>query len=194
MTYCSIMSTKTYLVFWTFLAISLVLVIVFSSCTNQADTDDELQKKTNNNGEIYSIENFTIVGFKVVKEYDVSELEESSGAWFGFWKNNSGTSIALDYEIRTYPSHQIAIDKGVKYVEEVIGEDAILSKSLSSWNEGIQDRRTRSGRGMSGSESNTIRAKYLDYIVFGNTIILCEGLDLKDARNNCFDLVNMLPN
>ena len=80
----------------------------------------------------------------------------------------------------------------MKYVEEVICEDAILGKSLSSWGEGIQDRRTRSGRGMSGSESNTVRAKYLDYIVFGNTMILCEGLDLADARQNCAALVNAL--
>jgi hypothetical protein len=80
----------------------------------------------------------------------------------------------------------------VKYVEEVIGKDAILSESLSSWKEGIQHRRTRTGRGMSGSEANTIRAKYLDYIVFGNTMILCTGLDLTDARQNCYDLANSL--
>jgi len=58
--------------------------------------------------------------------------------------------------------------------------------------EGIQDRRTRSGRGMSRSEFNTVRAKYLDYIVFGNTMILSEGLDLADARQNYAALVNAL--
>ena len=164
-------------------------------CSNETGTANSknttLEKITNESG-IYSIKDFINTGFKVVKEYDVSELEDSTGAWFGFWKNDSTKSIVLDYEIRTYPSHQLALDKGVKYVEEVIGEDAILGKSLSSWKEGIQDRRTRSGRGMSGSESNTIRAKYLDYIVFGNTMILCEGLDLTDARQNCSDLVNAL--
>ena len=190
-----IMCTKTFLIFWAALAISFVLVVVLAGCSNQAGTansDNETQEKITNDGGIYSIGDFNNTGFKVVKEYDVSELENSSGAWFGFWKNDSNTSIVFDYEIRTYPSHQLALDSGVEYVEEVIGEDAILSKSLSSWKEGIQDRRTRSGRGMSGSESNTIRAKYLDYIVFGNTLILCEGLDLKDARKNCSDLVNTL--
>jgi len=164
-------------------------------CSSEMSTSNSdvspLEKITNTSG-IYSIDDFLNTGFKVVKEYDVSELEDSSGVWFGFWKNDPHKSIVLDYEIRTYPSHQLALDKGVKYVEEVIGEEAILGKSLSSWKEGIQDRRTRSGRGMSGSESNTIRAKYLDYIVFGNTMILCEGLDLTDARQNCSDLVNAL--
>ena len=98
-----------------------------------------LEKITNTSG-IYSIDDFLNTGFKVVKEYDVSELEDSSGVWFGFWKNDPHKSIVLDYEIRTYPSHQLALDKGVKYVEEVIGEEAILGKSLSSWKEGIQHR------------------------------------------------------
>ena len=175
------------------LIISLILLAIVLACGGESssNSDNTLEKITNESG-IYTVEDFTNTGFKVNKEYDVSELEDSSGVWFGFWKNDPHKSIVLDYEIRTYPSHQLALDKGVKYVEEVIGEEAILGKSLSSWKEGIQDRRTRSGRGMSGSESNTIRAKYLDYIVFGNTMILCEGLDLTDARQNCSDLVNAL--
>ena len=176
------------------LVISLFAVLTFGCSSEMSTSNSEnapLEKITNESG-IYSIEDFINTGFKVVKEYDVSELEDSTGAWFGFWKNEPHKSIVLDYEIRTYPSHQLALDTGVKYVEEVIGEEAILGKSLSSWKEGIQDRRTRSGRGMSGSESNTIRAKYLDYIVFGNTMILCEGLDLTDARQNCSDLINTL--
>ena len=180
----------------TFLLLALSLFVVHTvGCSSEMSTSNSdnapLEKITNTSG-IYSIDDFINTGFKVVKEYDVSELEDSSGVWFGFWKNDPHKSIVLDYEIRTYPSHQLALDKGVKYVEEVIGEEVILGKSLSSWKEGIQDRRTRSGRGMSGSESNAIRAKYLDYIVFGNTMILCTGLDLTDARQNCFDLVNSL--
>ena len=45
---------------------------------------------------------------------------------------------------------------------------------------------------MRGSEANSIRAKYLDYIVYGNSMILCTGLDLTDARQNCSDLANSL--
>ena len=184
------------MLFRTFLLLALSLFVVHTvGCSSEMSTSNSdnapLEKITNTSG-IYSIDDFLNTGFKVVKEYDVSELEDSSGVWFGFWKNDPHKSIVLDYEIRTYPSHQLALDKGVKYVEEVIGEEAILGKSLSSWKEGIQDRRTRSGRGMSGSESNTIRAKYLDYIVFGNTIILCTGLDVTDARQNCSDLANSL--
>ena len=165
------------------------------SCSTETGTANSknttLEKITNESG-IYSIEDFINTGFKVVKEYEVSELEDSTGAWFGYWKNDSTKSIVLDYEIRTYPSHQLALDKGVKYVEEVIGKNAILKKSLTSWKEGIQDRRTRSDKSYKGSSANTVRAKYLDYIVYGNSMILCTGLDLTDARQNCSDLVNSL--
>jgi hypothetical protein len=174
------------------LIISISLLFIIGACGGESSLDSEntsLEKITNER-EIYAIEDFINTGFKVNKEYDVSELEDSIGVWFGFWKNNLNKS--LDYEIRIYPSQQLALDKGVKYVEEVIGEEAILRKSLSSWKEGIQDRRTRSDLSMRGSEANSIRAKYLDYIVYGNSMILCTGLDLTDARQNCSDLANSL--
>ena len=170
----------------------VILLFLIGACGGESSSDSEntsLEKISNESG-IYAIENFINTGFKVNKEYDVSELEDSIGVWFGFWKNNLNKS--LDYEIRIYPSQQLALDKGVKYVEEVIGEDAILKKSLTSWKEGIQDRRTRSDKSYKGSSANTVRAKYLDYIVYGNSMILCTGLDLTDARQNCSDLANSI--
>ena len=126
------------------------------------------------------------IGFKINKDYDVTDLDESTGAWFGFWKNNLDKPI--DYELRFYPSQQTAIDIGVSLTEEVIGENAVLKKSISSWKEGIQDRRSRNNSSMSGSEANSVRAKYLDYFINGNVIILCSGLDLKYATQNCSEL------
>ena len=174
------------------LIISISLLFIIGACGGESSLDSEntsLEKITNER-EIYAIEDFINTGFKVNKEYDVSELEDSIGVWFGFWKNNLNKS--LDYEIRIYPSQQLTLDKGVKYVEEVIGEDAILKKWLTSWKEGIQDRRTRSDKSYKGSSANTVRAKYLDYIVYGNSMILCTGLDLTDARQNCSDLANSI--
>ena len=174
------------------LIVSISLLSLIGACgvDNSSDSDQTSLEKLSNESGIYTIENFINSGFKVNKEYDVSELEDSKGVWFGFWKNNMKKS--LDYEIRIYFSQQLALDKGVKYVEEVIGKDAILKKSLSSWKEGIQDRRTRSDKSYKGSSANTVRAKYLDYIVYGNSIILCTGLDLTDARQNCSDLANSI--
>ena len=171
----------------------LFALILFSfSCFKDISSNQNqiIENKITNNGVIYTLKDFLTTGFKINKEYDVTDLEDSNGVWFGFWENE--LKGILDYEIRIYPSHQLAVDKGIFYVEEVIGENAILKKTHSSWKEGIQDRRTRSDRSYKGSSANTIRAKYIDYIVFGNSIILCTGLDLTDARLNCSDLVNSL--
>ena len=170
----------------------IILLFLAYGCGTKAEEIKITLDKFTDNGKTYSIDNFLNSDFKINKEYDVSELESADGVWFGFWKNDADK--ALDFEIRIYPTHQLAVDKGISYVDEVIGEDAILKKSLSSWNEGIQDRRTRSDKSYKGSSANTVRAKYLDYIVYGNTIILCTGLDLNYARQNCSDLALSIGN
>ena len=167
----------------------LIIVMTFIfGCANEdiSDSSNNQIEKISNENEVYTIENFKNIGFKINKEYDVSELDAAQGAWFGFWKNNLNKPI--DYEIRIYPSQQLALDKGIVFVEEVIGDNAVLKKSASSWIEGIQDRRSRNNSSMSGSEANSVRAKYLDYVVYGNAIILCSGLDLSYSTQNCSDL------
>ena len=165
----------------------LMFAIILLSCSQENELNEDAEiKKILNSDSTFTIEDFKKIGFKINKEYDITELDESTGAWFGFWKNNLNKPD--DYELRFYPSQQTAIDKGVSLTEEVIGEDAVLKKSTSSWKEGIQDRRSRNNSSMSGSEANSVRAKYLDYFINGNVIILCSGLDLNYATQNCSEL------
>ena len=164
-----------------------MLAIILLSCSQENELNEDTEiKKILNSDSTFTIEDFKKIGFKINKEYDVTDLDESTGAWFGFWKNNLDKPI--DYELRFYPSQQTAIDIGVSLTEEVIGENAVLKKSISSWKEGIQDRRSRNNSSMSGSEANSVRAKYLDYFINGNVIILCSGLDLNYATQNCSGL------
>ena len=165
----------------------LMLTIILLSCSQENELNGESEvKKILNSDSTFTIEDFKKIGFKINKEYDVTDLDESTGVWFGIWKNNLDKPI--DYELRFYPSQQTAINIGVSLTEEVIGEDAVLKKSTSSWKEGIQDRRSRNNSSMSGSEANSVRAKYLDYFINGNVIILCSGLDLNYATQNCSEL------
>mgnify|MGYP005685775689 CR=1 FL=1 len=147
-----------------------MLAIILLSCSQENELNEDTEiKKILNSDSTFTIEDFKKIGFKINKGYDVTDLDESTGAWFGFWKNNLDKPI--DYELRFYPSQQTAIDIGVSLTEEVIGENAVLKKSISSWKEGIQDRRSRNNSSMSGSEANSVRAKYLDYFINGNVII-----------------------
>ena len=140
-----------------------MFAIILLSCSQENELNEDAEiKKILNSDSTFTIEDFKKIGFKINKEYDITELDESTGAWFGFWKNNLDKPI--DYELRFYPSQQTAIDKGVSLTEEVIGEDAVLKKSTSSWKEGIQDRRSRNNSSMSGSEANSVRALSLIHI------------------------------
>ena len=165
----------------------LILTVMLLSCSQENELNEYTEiERILNADSLFTIEDFKNIGFKINKEYDITDLDESTGAWFGFWKNNLDKPI--DYELRFYPSQQVAINMGVSFTEEVIGEDAVLKKSTSSWKEGIQDRRSRNNSSMSGSEANSVRAKYLDYFINGNVIILCSGLDLNYATQNCSQL------
>ena len=69
------------------------------------------------------------------------------------------------------------------------GSDAILKKSEASWKEGIKDR---SGTTFFG----TISPKYMDYVIFGNVIVLCPSekssavSGVSDPILNCSNLLN----
>ena len=165
----------------------LMLTVMLLSCSQENELNEYADiERIFNADSLFTIEDFKNIGFKINKEYDITDLDKSTGAWFGFWKNNLDKPI--DYELRFYPSQQVAINMGVSFTEEVIGEDAVLKKSTSSWKEGIQDRRSRNNSSMSGSEANSVRAKYLNYFINGNVIILCSGLDLNYATQNCSQL------
>ena len=84
---------------------------------------------------IFSKTSFDGLEFKFSKKYDVSELPDALEAHYGFFQRR-------EFEIRFYPSNEIAKSSGIFFAEEATGEDAIIKKSDASWKEGIKDRMT----------------------------------------------------
>jgi len=140
-------------------------------------------EKINDVPDSYSIQDFLKTGFKTIKEYDVDELPLAQSVFWGFWDN--GILGPKEFEIRFYNSHKDAKTEGIKYVEEVTGKDAVLTKAESSWKEGIKDRRW-GGFYLHG----TIDPKYYDYVIYGNFIILCEGRDSEQSFSRCSELIS----
>lgn len=140
-----------------------------------------------------SQESFEEIGFKISKEYDVSNLPDALGAYYGFWGQNDFER--REFEIRFYPSNEIAKSSGKFFAEEATGEDAIIKKSDATWKEGVKDRRFV---GPFGTSKN--RSKYLDYVFFGNIIILCPSeksrargaVGAADPLENCRNLISKL--
>ena len=97
-----------------------------------------------------------------------------------------------DLEIRKYFSQADALEFGEIYAKSVTGNDAIVSGDDVMWNEGAKDRRKcvpRAGTSESGCDQ---KARYGDYIIMGNMIILCEGLSSEESMTLCYEFKDSL--
>ena len=167
----------------------LIFIILFVGCSSsqssqniQSDIFDGTYDDI-----IFSKASFDGLEFKFSKKYNVSELPEALEAHYGFFQRR-------EYEIRFYPSNEIAKSSGIFFAEEVTGEDAIIKKSDASWKEGIKDRMIS---GVFGNKKNS--PKYLDYVILGNMIVLCpiemssSEIGATEPLENCRLLLSELP-
>ncbi len=135
---------------------------------------------------IYEIQDLLDAGFKKSKIYDVSELPGATAALYGFY--GLDPYKRLEYEVRFYPSHADALIVGVDYADEVVGADAELLSTVQRWTVGIRERRICAGGG--GHQVGTCAgAKYFDYVIVGNMIVMCQGRDSLDSLEACADLM-----
>ena len=155
------------------------------SCSGDSEKDSELDIFDGRyDSKVFTKDSFNELEFKFSKEYDVSELPDAIEAHYGFWERR-------EFEIRFYPSNQMAKSSGTFYAEEATGEDAIIKKSDATWKEGIKDR---SGVSFFGAPN----PKYLAYVVFGNVIVLCPSevssavKGAWDPIENCRDMLTKL--
>ncbi len=129
--------------------------------------------------------------FKKSKSYDISGLRDATDAVYGFFGTDPYNR--REVEIRFYPDHETALDSGVDFADEATGPIAIVTSSAQRWDEGITQRRAcRANTRGSHHTGRCDAAKYGDYIVFGNLIVLCEGLDSQTALANCNEFADVL--
>ena len=133
----------------------------------------------------YSIDNLKTVGVKTNKEYDVEELPGADAAWRIIFNQ-------LDYEVRFYPDHQTLLDEGIPYAEHVTGDDAVVIGDDVIWEEGAKDRRRCSRDADTPHSGCAYSPRYWDYVVVGNMIMMCEGLESKQSIDNCDDLLEKM--
>ena len=149
-------------------------------------------------GKIYSSKDFFDAGFNEYKEYNVSKLAGATEAWYGYWGPDEDS--VLYYELRFYPDHSVAVSEGTPFAEDATGEDAKLKRQTTMWRVGLAERKNSEAAFFPDTTSNIsadkrgrIRlARYADYMIFNNVIILCEGEDSKEAFKICNDLIDLL--
>lgn len=118
---------------------------------------------------------------KVAREYVVSGLPRATAALNGFLNRT-------EYEARFYPSHADAASVGAADAARVTGPRAIVLGNAVPWEEGATDRRKCVG----AINANCV-AKYGDFVVFGNLVLLCEGRDSAMALEACSAVLSGLP-
>ena len=161
----------------------LICLIIFSCSSNKEDVF-VYEKIIESNFDI-DIENIDLKGFKLGKNYDVYELPNVEIV-------RSAIFNKKDLEIRKYSSQADALEFGEIYAKSVTGNDAIVSGDNVMWKEGSRDRRKcvpRAGTSESGCDQ---KARYGDYIIMGNMIILCEGLSTEESMVLCYEFKDAL--
>ena len=155
-------------------------------------------------GNVQNEEDLKSLGIKKGKKYKVDGLKKANAAIFAFYRK-PGEKEAIEYEIRFYNNHEDAVNEGIPMAKERVGPDAKLKKEYATWDEGLKDARQcgGAGGGMSAGGSQAGGAgdhavgscsspKYNEYFVFNNMVILCQGENEVESRNNCVNVIEIL--
>jgi len=157
-------------------------ILLLLSCSSGEELPEPIEKITDS-GIIFSIQEIKEMGFKKNHEYKVDDLPGAVSAYFGFIKNDLGDPE--DYEIRFYNNHSDAIELGIKYTDNVTGENGCISKDCALWTEGLKHR-------IRMSDLGTLHPKYMSYLVYNNFILMCPGYDEGEALSKCTSIINKL--
>ena len=172
----------------------VLIVLAISGCSSGEGEQEVFQtEKITPSDTIYTYDSLTEIGFKKSKKFKVEGLTKANSAYFGFLKEQP----KIDYEVRFYDSHQDAVGYGTKFAEERTGEDAVLKKEDATWKEGVKEARSCTsnieGVKLGGHHIGTcMHPKYGDYIIYGNTIVLCQGHDAEVSMVNCSKIIEKL--
>lgn len=162
------------------LVILLLWLAPFTGCT--AEEPSITIEKVSAGARAYTTEDLAAIGLKVSKKYDVTGLPGAVSAIYGFWRPPDGNPV--DYEVRIYASHQEAVQLGVAHADEATGEDAVLVVDKATWRADVPERRTVF-RIVGAGDTGGLRARYPDYFIRSNVIILCGGANAVDAQSHC---------
>jgi len=178
----------------------ILLIIGCSSEQSSGESSTVEVGKTVSSDVIYNLDDFTgsPVKFKKLKEYSVEELTYAKSVFYGFRKFED----PVDYEIRFFDSHESALN-GEALVRERAGtkEEIKLDKDEAVFTEGLKDVRHCFGEsqgeggvagGGAGIGGHCINSKYRNYVIQGNFILLCQGMDLNASMKNCDNLLSLL--
>ena len=141
-------------------------------------------------GRSWTVDDFQVAaasaaGVKTSKEYDVTDLPSAVGAWKLLFDRK-------DFEARFYPDHATALGVGVEWAESVSGSDADVVGDNVRWEVGRNDRRQCNRKAETPHSSCSYTARYGDFVIQGNMVLLCEGPNSEEALKACNDILKVI--
>ncbi|MBM3957354.1 MAG: hypothetical protein FJ313_04815 [Gemmatimonadetes bacterium] len=134
---------------------------------------------------VYTVEDLRAIGMRANLQYRVEGLPNAVDAWRCIYQQK-------EFEARFYSSHQDAVEYGTPLADEATGPDAILFGEGVSWKEGIMNRKI-CGHFAIGSAANAgCNAKFGDYAIYGNLVLLCEGENSEESLARCAGVLENL--
>ena len=178
------------------ITVTAAVVAFAAGCGSDAETGSGGEvgfQKVASSDRTYTFDDFLAFGFRKSKEYDVEGLPGAVEARYGFWGPDPYSR--KDYELRFYASHEDAVEQGFEPADQVTGTDDIMAnKDTLTWREGWREWWFRASGIMTFSDvmGKHNVAKYADFIILGNVVILCEGEDSAQSLERCEMLVDAL--
>lgn len=141
---------------------------------------------------VYTVDEVVAAGFKRSKTYDVTGLNAATDAIYGFYGTDPYNR--KEYEIRFFQTHADAVQLGIPLAEEAVGANAKLTEEEATWKAAVTEERECQGN-VRGSHhiGKCLNPKYLDMLVTGNLVILCQGRELAESQQTCDELMKVLP-
>lgn len=160
------------------------VLAVTAGCAADPDADStgvsaSARSRVTASDRVYHPDDLKNAGMKLGRAYDVSELSGATAAVNGFLNRK-------EYEARFYANFADASGVGAAAASLVTGKDAAVTGKVP-WEEGATDRRKCVG----AINANCV-AKYGDFVVYGNLVLLCEGRDSATSLDTCFELISLL--
>ena len=174
-------------------ALVLVAAAACGSDTGAGSAEDVGFRKVAPSERIYTFDDFLAFGFRKSKQYDVEGLPAAVEARYGFWGPDPYSR--KDYELRFYASHEDAVEYGAGPADQITGTDDIMAnKDTLTWREGWQEWWFRASGIMTFGDvmGKHNVAKYGDFVIYGNVVILCEGDDSGQSLERCELLLDAL--
>ncbi|MDP6666002.1 MAG: hypothetical protein QF357_01240 [Dehalococcoidia bacterium] len=142
---------------------SLVVMVACGTGSDGATDSVEDGPLVVRDGDTFDVDSFVNGGWKKSKEFSTETVPESNAIWYGFYKGE-------DVEVRFYGSHADALGPGLESANAAV--DRVSNANLQ-------------GNAIFASGQRT---QYNDFMVAGNTVILCQS-----NIEVCAELVENIP-